>query len=169
MTFSPARFDAEALARYHISLQDIERARRYVILLQGPDSETLADIAAGCPYATSALLHEVTEVRVLLRRDPHLLSRSRRDALAFLQSNEDAHLQALMVEYPYLQQQIAANLGEVIGLGDLVMANAARDDFLRLFDSDLSLPVFPPTRAGTRRARELIDQLKQCACEELKT
>jgi len=161
-----ARFDDKALAQHRITPADIEQVRQYATLLQGPDSPTLADIAAGCPYGTSALLHEVTELRLLLRRDPHLLARSHRDALAFLRANEDAHVQALMVEYPYLQQKIATILGERVGLGDLVMANAARDDFLRLFDSDLPLPMFPPTHAGIQRARALISRLRQHPCEE---
>ena len=64
-----ADFDSEAIEQHNVTAWDVENARRYVVLLQGTDSKTYADIAAGCYYGTSALLHEVVELRVLLERD----------------------------------------------------------------------------------------------------
>ena len=156
-----ANFDHETIEQHNVVARDIENARRYVALLQGTDSKTYADIAAGCYYGTSALLHEVIELRVLLNRDRWLLVRSRKRADKFLQGNEDAHIEALQVEYPYLQRKIAEILGEKVGIGELVKANASRLDFDKLFDSELDLPIFFPTDADIERARILLDRLKR--------
>ena len=159
-----ADFDHEALERHRVTAQDVENALRYVAILQGTDSQTYADIAGGCYYGTSALLHEVIELRVLLERDRWLLFRSRQKVKRFLLDNEDAHVEGLKVEYSYLQRAIAEELGEEIELGDLTIANTSRQDYERLVESDLSLPVFPPTRSGIRDAVALLDRLKEHDC-----
>jgi hypothetical protein len=117
-----ADFDHEAIKQYNVIARDIENAYRYVAILQGADSRTYTDITAGCYYGTSALLHEVIEVRILLERDPWLLRRPRQRVKKFLQDNDNAHVEALKVEYPYLQQKIAEILGERVGIGELVKA-----------------------------------------------
>lgn len=155
-----ADFDHEAIEQHKVTAQDIDNARRYVALLQGTDSQTYADIAAGCYYGTSALLHEVIELRILLKRDRWLLRRSRRQVKKLLQDNEDAHIEALQVEYPYLRRKIAEILGEKVGIGELVRANASRWDFDRLFNSELDLPIFFPTDTEIERALVLLERLK---------
>ena len=159
-----ADFDHEAIEQHNVTAQDIETVLRYVAILQGTDSQTYADIVSGCYYGTSALLHEVTELRILLKRDRWLLSRSPRRVKRFLRNNEDAHVEALKVEYPYLQRKIAEDLGEKIALGDLMIANTSRQDYERLVESDLPLPIFPPTRSGILRAAVLCDRLKELKC-----
>ncbi|MBM4464641.1 MAG: hypothetical protein FJ014_03590 [Chloroflexi bacterium] len=161
MPFRLADFDREVLAEHGITQQEIENARRYVVLLQGANSQTYADISGGCYYATSGLLHEVVELRVLLKRDRWLLVRSRQRANKFLQDNEDAHVEALQVEYPYLQRKIAEIFGARVGIGELVRANASKWDFDRLFNSDLDLPIFFPTDAEIERAWMLLERLKR--------
>ena len=73
-------------------------------------------------------------------------------------------MEALKVEYPYLQRTIAEELGEEIQLGDLMIANTSRQDYERLVESDLSLPIFPPTRPGIQVAVALLDRLKERDC-----
>jgi hypothetical protein len=77
-------FDAEAIEQHNVTARDIENAYRYVALLQGTDSRPYEDITSGCYYGTSALLHEVIEVRILLERDRWLLARSRQQVKKFL-------------------------------------------------------------------------------------
>ena len=154
-------FDPEAIEQHNVTARDVESAYRYVALLQGTDSQTYVDIAGGCYYGTSALLHEVIELRVLLERDRWLLVRSRQRANKLLQDNEDAHIEALQVEYPYLQRKIAEIFGARVGIGELVRANASKWDFDRLFNSDLDLPIFFPTDAEIERARMLLERLKR--------
>jgi hypothetical protein len=69
LPFRLADLDQEALSEHGVTQREIENARRYVAILQGTDSQTYADIAGGCYYGTSALLHEVVELRVLLKRE----------------------------------------------------------------------------------------------------
>jgi hypothetical protein len=63
-------------------------------------------LAVGGYYGTSVFLHEVVELRILLSRDPGLLQRGYDDIDAFLQANQDAHVQALAVEYDYLRRKL---------------------------------------------------------------
>jgi hypothetical protein len=161
LPFRLTDFDREALAEYSVTQREIENARRYVVLLQGSHSQTYADIAGGCYYGTSALLHEVIELRILLKRDRWLLRRPGQRIKKFLQDNADAHIEALQVEYPYLWRKIAEILGENVGVGELVRANASQWDFDKLFNSDLDLPIFFPTDADIERAQMLLDRLKR--------
>ena len=167
MPFRLADFDQEALVEYDVTQREIENARRYVALLQGPDSETYADIAAGCYYGTSALLHEVVEVRILLKRDRWLLRRSRQWIRKFLRDNEDAHVEGLKAEYVYLQRVIGERLEEQIGLSALVRTNTIRFDYDRLLESRLLLPFLEPTAEEVSRAGKLLSRLKKLCREKV--
>ncbi|MFB0537752.1 MAG: hypothetical protein ACETWR_22525 [Anaerolineae bacterium] len=76
MEISLADFDPATVAQYAITEQDLQRVARYVQLLQGEDAPTLADIAVGGYYGTSALLHEVVELRALLEGESELFQMS---------------------------------------------------------------------------------------------
>jgi len=165
LPFRLADFDREALVEYGITQREIEYARRYVALLQGTDSKTYTDIATGCYYGTSALLHEVIEVRILLKRDRWLLRRSRQWIRKFLRDNEDAHVEGLKAEYVYLQRVIEEQLGEQIGLSALVRANTIRFDYDRLLESELPLPFLESTAEEVRRADRLLTRLKKLGKE----
>lgn len=160
-----ADFDHEAIEQHKVTAQDIDNARRYVALLQGTDSQTYADIAAGCYYGTSALLHEVIELRVLLKRDRWLLRRPGQRIKKFLENNADAHVEGLKAEYVYLQRVIEKRLGEQVGLSALVRTNTTRFDYNRLLESDLPLPFLKPTAEEVSRAGELLSRLKKL-CKE---
>lgn len=101
-----ADFDSQIVAEYHITEQALERVIRYVRLLQGEDAPTLRDIAVGGYYGTSALLHEVVELDVLLARDPWLIRKEPSTVQRFFRANLDAHVEAMVVEYGYLQRTI---------------------------------------------------------------
>jgi hypothetical protein len=154
-------FDPEAIEQHNVTAWDVESAYRYVALLPGTDSQTYADIAGGCYYGTSALLHEVVEVRILLERDRQLLTRSRREIKAFLQDNEDAHVEALKVEYVYLQQKVKEILGQEIGFGALLKANTISLDCQLLVESRLRRPIFEPTEVEIDQAAELLARLRE--------
>ncbi len=160
-----ADFDPEAIKQHNVTARDIENAYRYVALLQGTDSKTYADITVGCYYGTSALLHEVIELRVLLKRDRWLLFRSRQRIRRFLQDNEDAHIEGLITEYVYLQRVIEERLGEQIGLSALVRTNTIRFDYNRLLESEIPLPFLEPTAEEVGRASRLLSRLKKL-CKE---
>ncbi len=161
-----ADFDPEAIEQHNVTAQEIENAQRYVVLLQGTGSQTYADIAAGCYYGTSALLHEVIELRVLLKLDRWLLFRSRQRIRRFLQDNEDAHIEGLITEYAYLQRVIEERLGEQIGLSALVRTNTIRFDYDRLLESALPLPFLEPTAEEVCKAGKLLSRLKKLCREK---
>lgn len=90
MEISLADLDPAIVAQYAIAEQDLQRVARYVQLLQGEDAPTLADIAVGGYYGTSALLHEVVELRALLEQEPELLDWQGHAVRQFFHANPDA-------------------------------------------------------------------------------
>jgi len=156
-----AGFDPGVVAEYGITADDLRRVERYLRLLQGPDAPALADIAIGGYYGTAALLHEVVELRVLLKREPRLLNADHDSARSFSRSNRDAHLSALKVEYTYLQHQIRRILDEEVEIGTLVWANADDSDFYLLVESDWPDRLFVPDAVEIGRARWLLTRLKE--------
>ncbi len=72
---SLADFDQAIIEKHGITERKLERVSRYVRLLQGDEAPTLRDIAVGGYYGSSALLHEVVELDILLehpgRRGDH--------------------------------------------------------------------------------------------------
>ncbi len=161
-------FDPHIITAYHITEQDLQNAVRYVTVLQGKESQVLADLANGCCYGTSVLLHEVIELHILLTRNPHLLQGSRKDIGLYLKTNSDAHEQALIAEYSYLQERLIHISGEVIGIGALVRANASSEDFNILFKSDFEMPIFEPTPEQIVHAAKSIARLKALGRERCK-
>jgi len=132
---------------------------------RGAIPEPTPDIAAGCYYGTSALLHEVVELRVLLKRDRWLLRRSGQRIKKFLENNADAHVEGLKAEYVYLQRVIRERLGEQIGLSALVRTNTNRFDYNRLLESDLPLPFLKPAAEDVSKAGKLLSRLRKL-CKE---
>jgi hypothetical protein len=155
-----ADFDPQIVAEYHITEQTLEQVIHYVHLLQGEDAPTLQDIVVGGYYGTSALLHEVVELDILLERDPKLLEMGQDEALAFFHAHEDVHAQALSAEYTYLQRVIGQVFGQRISIGALVVANALWDDFYILAESGIALPLFMPEDEEITRASALLDELR---------
>ena len=134
-------FDPGLVARERITADDLERVHRYVEMLQGHISpNTWDDIAFGGYYGTSALLHEVVQLRLLLARDPALLNRSAAELYDLVNhpENLDAHVRALEAEYRYLYDTIRQVLGIEVNVAALVRANASRPfDWDALFESNL--------------------------------
>ncbi len=123
---------------------------------------TWAEICLGGYYGASALLHEVIELRILLNRDPYLLTRSDEEIKTFARQpdNHEAHLRGLEVEYRYLQAVIKRILNQEIDIGALVQFNTKRqDDWEDLFETDL--PFFEASEEEVTRAGTLLIQLRQ--------
>ena len=157
---SLAGFDQAIIEEYGITERKLERVGRYVRLLQGDEPPTLQDIAIGGYYGTSALLHEVVELDVLLERDPRLLHRSPAEVQRHFRANEDAHCRAMSVEYGYLQTIIRELFGEEVSSGALIMANASSRDFHVLVSSQEPLRLFKPDEDEVVRAALLLQRLR---------
>jgi len=158
-------FDPEIIQKHGITLPKLELVLRYVRLMQGEDSLTLRDIAAGGHYGTSALLHEVVELDILLRRDPRLLSRTPKEVHRLFELSQDAHSQALAVECRYLQETILRCFKQKIDLGALLMANTVSLDFYVLVESDEPIELFLPEKAEIATAVALLDRLRSMGKE----
>ncbi len=65
---APSDFGPVIVERYGITEEKLAQVVRYVQLLQGRDAPTLRDVAVGGYYGTSALLHKVVELEMLLAR-----------------------------------------------------------------------------------------------------
>jgi hypothetical protein len=155
-----ADFDPTIVAQYAITEQDLQQVALYVRLLQGEDAPTLADIAVGGYYGTSALLHEVVELRALLEREPELLNWQGHAVRQFFHANPDVHANALVVEHRYLQACTENTFGQRLSLEALVTANAGRRDFELLLVSDIPVPIFEPSLAEVQQAELLLERLR---------
>ena len=154
-------FDPQVVADYGITADDLRRVERYLRLLQGADALSLKDIAVGGYYGTSALLHEVVELRMLLARDRRLLRKSPARVKQFFLDNPDAHAHALAVEHIYLRQVIARLFEQDVAIGALILANAGRRDFCVLAESDVPVPLFEPVDEEVVQAATCLLRLRQ--------
>ena len=159
MEISLADFSPGIVAQYAITEQDLQQIARYVQLLQGEDAPTLADIAVGGYYGTSALLHEMLELRAL-EREPELLNWQGHAVRQFFHANPDVHAKALVVEHRYLQACIEDIFGQRLSLEALVTANAGQRDFELLLASDIPVPIFEPLLTEVRQAELLLERLR---------
>ena len=160
MEISLADFDPVIVAQYAITEQDLQRVTRYVRLLQGEDAPTLADIAVGGYYGTSALLHEVVELRAFLEREPEVLDWHGHAVRQFFHANPNVHANALVVEHRYLQACIEDIFGQRLSLEALVTANVGQRDFELLLASDIPVPIFEPLLTKVQQAELLLERLR---------
>lgn len=155
-------FDPQPIIEYAISSTDITNVYHYLLAMQRDFwPGTWEDICVGGYYGTSALLHEVVELRMLLSRDAYLLTKREPAIRSFARAsgNRDAHLRAIEVEYRYLQRVIERYFGVKINIGALVQANAHRQtDWDDLFDTTLAF--LPPTGLEVEQAERFLGQLR---------
>lgn len=157
-----ADFDPELLIEYAIINSDLTNVYHYLQAMQAemwPGS--WEDICLGGYYGSSALLHEVVELRLLLSRDPYLLTRSTATIKGFARqrTNRDAHVRGLEAEYGYLHRIVQRLFHVHVNIGALLRANSTRpEDWDDLFDTDL--PFFAPTPHEVEDAKSLLVSLR---------
>lgn len=156
-------FDPEPLVEYAITERELTSVYQYLQAMQAHlDEGTWEEISSGGYYGTSALLHEVVETRILLSRDPYLLTRSAREIKAFarLTTNRDAHVNGLEAEYSYLQKVIHEVFEIHVDVGALLQANSRRpQDWDDLFETNL--PFFSPSYEDVASAEIILKQLRE--------
>jgi hypothetical protein len=155
-------FDPEPLIEYAITEVDLTNSYFYLQAMQAHLAPgTWGEICLGGYYGTSALLHEVVEIRILLNRDPYFLTRIAVEIKAFARhpDNYDAHLRGLEAEYRYLQGMIQHVFGIQVDIGALLKANSQRaKDWDDLFETDL--PFFDPSVAEIMAAKSWLARLR---------
>lgn len=155
-------FDPQPVIEYAITERDLANIYQYLRAMQAHlDLATWDDICLGGYYGTSALLHEVVELRILVNRDPYLLAQSDTKIKVFarLPRNRDAHVRGLEVEYSYLQRVIQYLFDVHMNIGALLKVNSTHpQDWDDLFETNL--PFFAPSPQEMLEARELLAELR---------
>lgn len=162
-TINLSDFDQLPIIQYNITTSDLVNVYHYLQAMQSHLTPgTWEDICLGGYYGASALLHEVIELRILLSRDPYLLTRSNQEIKAFARhpNNYDAHVRGLEVEYRYLQETIRRVFNQLIDIGALARANSQRlGDWDDLFETNL--PFLEPSSTEIAAAEALLTRLRE--------
>jgi hypothetical protein len=134
-----AKLDPVAGARYQITEKDIRTIERYLKIIQASlESEGVSlwqeIVALPTGYATSLVIHELIEIRILQATGVDPLKLRTRALQRTLASHIEAHIQATYAEHVYLQEYIAQHYQQAFQVGTLLKVN--RDDEL---EEDLQL------------------------------
>lgn len=155
-------FDPHLIVEYAITEVDLTNVFTYLQAMQAHlGLGTWDDISVGGYYGSSALLHEVVEIRHLLNRDSYLLTRTPEEIKRFARAyeNYEGHIRALEAEYTYLHKMIYHLFGQNVNIGALLRANSKRPgDWDDLFETDL--PFFAPSVDEINEAERLLYQLR---------
>jgi len=123
------KLDPVAVARYQITEKDIRTIERYLKIIQanligGSLWQEIMDTPT--PYATSLVIHELVEIRMLQSLGVNPLKLDTKTLQRMLEDHIEAHIQAVMDEHLYLQRYIAQEYKQFFQVGTLLKAN--RDD-----------------------------------------
>lgn len=157
-----AKLDPIAVSRYQITEKDIQTIEEYLQVIQRglQGGSTWQDINQYDQlYATSVVIHEIVEIRVLQRRGFNPLRRRTKTLRRLVIENIEAHVRATYEEHLYLQEAIRRVLGFKFEVATLIYANRGDDDDLQLFlESDFGIYRFEEDRVA--EAEQVIAQLK---------
>lgn len=159
-----ARLDPVAVTRYQITEKDLRTIERYLQIIQ----RTLKGISTwqeildfDSPYATSIVVHEIVEIRLLEAKDIQPLKLDTKALQQVNVANIDAHIQAIYEEHHYLQDYINRQYQQFFQVATLIKAN--RDDEaeidLQLFlESDVGVFILEDDKVEA--ARKILAELK---------
>jgi hypothetical protein len=161
-----AKLDPAAVARYQITEKDIRTIERYLKIIQATLEQEGVSlwqqiIEFPSAYATSLVVHEIVEIRLLQARgvDPLKLGTfALRRALA---THIDAHVQAIYDEHLYLQDYLNRHYQQLFQIGTLLKVNRDDDfetDLQLLLESDIGVVIVEDNRLEV--AEQLITELK---------
>ena len=153
-------FDRSALDEYGITAQDLERIKEYVILLQQDLPTTVWEEAVniGGEYGTSIIIHEIVELRELIRLGIAPLATD--EAVADrLKEHPEAHALALWEEHRYLQKVIRRKYDRRFEVATLIRANRYDElDVERFQESDVGVFILE-SEEQVEKARMLLNRL----------
>lgn len=143
-----ARLDPVGLKRYQITEGDVRTVEKYVSIIQADlkgdsvwdDCLHYSRIPQGI-YATSILIHEISELRELARQglDLRLRRQTQHQLRTFLGQHIQAHVMGLYEEHVYLQEAISRVLGEHFEVATLVQANCSERDLEFFLESEVGI------------------------------
>ncbi len=162
-----AKLDPVAVARYQITEKDLRTIERYLKIIQ-VDLELegaslwqeIIDYPSG--YATSVVIHELVEIRLLHAKGIRLLNLDTDTLQRTLANNVDAHIQATYDEHLFLQEYIAQHYRQSFQVGTLLKVNREDDfetDFQLLLESEIGVVIVEDDKLV--EAQQIIDALKE--------
>lgn len=122
------KLDHLAVARYQITERDIQIIEQYLKIIQAKLVgasvwQEIVDFPSA--YATSLVIHELVEIRLLQARGIDPLRLDTISLQRTLEANIDAHVQAIVDEHLYLQGYIAHNYKQFFKLAPCLKPTAA--------------------------------------------
>lgn len=160
-----AKLDPVAVARYQITEKDIRTIERYLEIIQADLAgasvwQEIRDFPSA--YATSLVIHEIVEIRLLQAEGIDPLKLDTDTLQQTLADHVEAHIQAIYDEHSYLQEYIARRYKQFFQVGTLLKVNRAdalETDFQLLLDSDIGVVIVENDKLED--ARRIIDELKE--------
>lgn len=158
------KLDPVGIIRYQITEKDLDTIERYLKIIQAnlPDVPLWQEIMdfPGA-YATSLVVHEIVEIRLLQARGIAALELDTITLQHTLTSNIDAHIQAILEEHLYLQDYIARHHKLFFQTGTLLKVNRSdvdETDFQLLLQSDIGVMIVENDKLEA--ARQIMAELK---------
>jgi hypothetical protein len=160
------RLDPVAVTRYQITEQDLLTIERYLKIIQADlelEGVSLWQEIIDFPdaYATSLVIHEIVEIRLLQAKGIDPLKLDTDTLQQTLAKNVDAHIQAIYNEHSYLQEYIARRYKQPLQIGTLLKVNRTdvdEFDFQLLLESDIGVVIVEDEKLED--ARQIIAELK---------
>lgn len=161
-----AKLDPVAVIRYQVTEKDLYTIEKYLSIIQRKlarrgISTWQEIIDFDSPYATSIVIHEIVEFRLLEAKGIQPL-KLKPDALQqALVTNIEAHIQAVYEEHLYLQDFINRQYQQFFQVATLVKANrddAAEVDLQLFLDSDVGVFILEDDQLAA--AKQLLEELK---------
>jgi hypothetical protein len=158
------KLDSVAITRYQITEKDLEMIERYLKIIQANLQgvslwQEILDFPSA--YATSLVVHEIVELRLLRARGIEPLKLDTVTLQRRLISNIDAHIQAILEEHLYLQDYIARRYKQFFQIGTLLKVNrndVDETDFQLLLQSDIGVVIVEDDKLEA--ARQIFVELK---------
>ncbi len=156
------QFDPIGFARHNITARDLEMVHRYLTILQPnlPQNSWDEAVSITGEYGTSILIHEVTQIRGLIRLGIQPLRYQRTPLQNVLREHIDLHVQGIYAEHLYLQEVIARKYGQRFEVATLAKANLTNDADLNYF-LESEIGVFLLEEERVEEAHAILLRLKR--------
>lgn len=156
------RLEPVGLNRYQITEKDLQTIEKYLSIIQrglkgGSTWQEL--VQYGGPYATSIIIHEIVEIRLLHAKGLDPLRQRTQPLRDLVVRNIETHIIATYEEHLYLQEVISRFFGQKFEVATLVKANRGDDSDLQLFlESDVGIYILEENRV--EEAAQVLARLK---------
>lgn len=160
------KLDPVAAARYQITEKDISTIERYLKIIQATLEQAGVSLWQQImkfpnAYATSLVVHEIVEIRLLQARGIDPLKLETFTLRQTLAKNIDAHVQAIHEEHLYLQDYINRHYRQFFQIGTLLKVNREDEletDLQLLLESDIGVVIVEDSRLA--KAQQVMAKLK---------